>query len=440
MSPADLRKEGAAFDLGLAIGILAATEQIAAENLENYLFLGELSLDGKLRPVHGVLAIAAYLFRNAPQTTLVVPYENLEEAACIESLKVMAPKTLDECLNGLREPELAYCSYHESLPVSAVQYPDFSEVRGMSSVKRALEISAAGAHNFLLVGSPGSGKTLCARCLPGILPEMRKSESLESSIIHSCAGLFSYSGGLMKSRPFRAPHHTATVASLVGGMRLRPGEASLAHNGVLFLDELPEFQRAALESLRQPLEEGVVRLNRALGSIAFPANFVFGAAMNPCPCGYAMDKRRDCRCLPESIKRYRSRVSGPLLDRIDLQVPVPSVPIDVSRLGAAGESSEKIQKRVEAACKIQEQRFREQKKFRNGHLDGKALKEILLWDSDAENFAIKAAERWRMSHRGYDRMLKVARTIADLRQSERVERPDLAEAIQYRALEAAWTD
>jgi len=442
MSPADLRKEGAAFDLGLAIGMLAATEQIQVPFLENYLFLGELSLDGRLRPVHGVLAIAAHFFRHAPQTILVVPYENLEEAACIETLKVMAPKTLEECLNGLQEPEQVYCSYSECRSVSAAQnkIPDFSQVYGMSSVKRALEISAAGAHNFLLVGSPGSGKTLCARCLPGILPAMRKSESLESSIVHSCAGLFNYCGGLMKSRPFRAPHHTATVASLVGGMKLRPGEASLAHNGVLFLDELPEFQRAALESLRQPLEEGVVRLNRALGCITFPANFVFGAAMNPCPCGYAMDSRRDCRCLQEAVKRYRSRVSGPLLDRIDLQVSVPSVPIDVSRLGATGETSEKIQKRVEAACEIQEQRLKDEKNFRNGHLDGKTLKEILFWDSDAENFAIKAAERWRMSHRGYDRMLKVARTIADLRQSERVERPDLAEAIQYRALEATWTD
>ena len=436
MSPADLRKEGAAFDLGLAVGMLTATEQIDIPGIENFLFLGELSLDGRLRPVHGVLAVAANLARHAPQTTLVVPYENMKEAACVETLKVIAPKTLDECLNGLQKPERVYCSYLECPPVSATQnkIPDFSQVYGMASVKRALEISAAGAHNFLLVGSPGSGKTLCARCLPGILPTMRKEESLESTIIHSCAGMFGSCGGLMKSRPFRSPHHTATVASLVGGMRLRPGEASLAHNGVLFLDELPEFQRVALESLRQPLEEGVIHLNRALGSVCFPASFVLGAAMNPCPCGYAMDKRRDCRCLPESIKRYRSRVSGPLLDRIDLQVSVPSVPIDESRLGMAGESSKEIQKRVEAACKVQEKR----QVFRNGHLDGKTLKEILSWDSEAESFALKAAEKWRMSHRGYDRMLKVARTIADLRQGSRVERSDLAEAIQYRALEAAW--
>jgi magnesium chelatase family protein len=442
MSPADLRKEGAAFDLGLAIGMLAATEQISVDKLEDFLFLGELSLDGRLRPVHGVLAVAANLARYSPQTILVVPYENLEEAACVEVLKVMAPKTLNECINGLQRPESAYCSYQECLSVSATQNKDldFSQVYGMATVKRALEISAAGAHNFLLVGSPGSGKTLCARCLPGILPAMRRHESLESTIIHSCAGMFDSCVGLMKSRPFRSPHHTATVASLVGGMKLRPGEASLAHNGVLFLDELPEFQRASLESLRQPLEEGIVRLNRALGSISFPANFVFGAAMNPCPCGYAMDNRRDCRCPPESIKRYRTRVSGPLLDRIDLQVSVPSVPLDASRLSEIGESSEKIQKRVEAACEIQENRLKDRRIFRNGHLDGKTLKDILLWDSDAENFALKAAEKWRMSHRGYDRMLKVSRTIADLRASSRVERPDLAEAIQYRALEATWMD
>ena len=441
MSPADLRKEGAAFDLGLAIGILTATEQIKVAGLENFLFLGELSLDGRLRPVRGVLAIAAELARSAPKTILVVPYENMEEAACVEVLKVIASKTLEECLNGLQKPELVYCSYLECSSISATQnkIPDFSQVHGMANVKRALEISAAGAHNFLLVGSPGSGKTLCARCLPGILPAMRKNESLESTIIHSCAGTFNFSEGLMKNRPFRSPHHTATVASLVGGMRLRPGEASLAHNGVLFLDELPEFQRAALESLRQPLEEGVIHLNRALGSISFPANFVLGAAMNPCPCGYAMDKRRDCRCVPESIRRYRSKVSGPLLDRIDLQVAVPSVPIDENRLGVS-EDSKDIQKRVEAACEIQEKRLKEMKNFRNGYLDGKILKDILFWDAETENFALKAAEKWRMSHRGYDRMLKVSRTIADLRQSSKVERADLAEAIQYRALETAWID
>lgn len=442
MSPADLRKEGAAFDLGLAIGMLTATEQIEIENLQNFLFLGELSLDGRLRPVRGVLAVAAYLVRNELQSTLVVPLENKEEAMCAENLRVIAASTLEECLKGLQKPELAYCSYCECPPVSATECkpPDFSQVYGMASVKRALEISAAGAHNFLLVGSPGSGKTLCARCLPGILPEMRKNESLESTIIHSCAGMFDNCNGLMKNRPFRAPHHTATMASLVGGMRLRPGEASLAHNGVLFLDELPEFQRAALESLRQPLEEGIVRLNRAMGSVKFPANFVLGAAMNPCPCGYAMDKRRDCRCPPEAIKRYRSKVSGPLLDRIDLQLPVPSVPLNESRHSGNGESSKEIQKRVELACEVQEKRLPEKKVFRNGHLDGKTLKDILLWSSEAEDFALKAAEKWRMSHRGYDRMLKVARTIADLRNGIRVERPDLAEAIQYRALESAWID
>jgi len=440
MSPADLRKEGAAFDLGLAVGILSATEQIQFENPETFLFLGELSLDGRLRPVRGVLAVAAYLALYAPQTILVVPFENMEEAVCVENLRVIAPKTLEECLEGLREPERAYSSYRECSPVLVTQNkpPDFSQVYGMSSVKRALEISAAGAHNFLLVGSPGSGKTLCARCLPGILPEMRKNESLESTIIHSCAGMFDSCTGLMKSRPFRAPHHTATTAALIGGMKLRPGEASLAHNGVLFLDELPEFQRMALECLRQPLEEGIVRLNRAMGSIKFPANFVLGAAMNPCPCGYAMDKRRDCRCLPEAIKRYRSKVSGPLLDRIDLQLAVPSVPLEESRIAGIGESSKEIQKRVETACEIQERRFPKGSSFRNGHLDGRTIKEILFWDSQSENFALKAAEKWRMSHRGYDRMLKVARTIADLRHSSNVERSDLAEAIQYRALESEW--
>ncbi|GHV11749.1 ATP-dependent protease [Fibrobacterales bacterium] len=448
MSPADLRKEGTAFDLGLAVGMLAATTQIADCKLEDFVFLGELSLDGRLRSVRGVLAAAAFLKLHFHSSILVVPNENRAEATAVKGLRVLAPKTLKECLNQLQEPKPAFLSCAEKSSALAVtsEIPDFSQVYGMSGVKRALEISAAGAHNFLLVGSPGSGKTLCARCLPGILPAMRRSEALETTIIHSCAGTLAENCGLMENRPFRAPHHTATMAALIGGMKLRPGEASLAHNGVLFLDELPEFQRAALESLRQPLEEGVVRLTRAVGNIELPASFVLGAAMNPCPCGYAMDTRRDCRCLPDMVKRYRSRVSGPLLDRIDLQVSVPSVPLDESRSKGAGECSAEIQKRVESACEIQETRFRFQiaknndayPTKRNGLLSGKQIKEILFWTEETEGFSIKAAEKWQMSHRAYDRMLKVARTIADLRGEKKVERVDLAEAIQYRALENVW--
>jgi len=438
LSPADLRKEGAAFDLGLAIGILLATEQLQLPDPERFLFLGELSLDGWLRPVRGALPVAADLMREGG--ILVVPPANRTEVLCVEGVQVLAPRTLDECVQWLQKPE-THIQYSSGVPDSGktlMEYPDFKDVVGLEGVKRALEICAAGGHNFLLVGSPGSGKTLCARCLPGILPPLEMEEALETTRIHSCAGLLVPGDGLISCRPFRSPHHSATSAALVGGGRLRPGEASLAHNGVLFLDELPEFHRNALESLRQPVEEGVVRVERALGVQEWPSRFLLGAAMNPCPCGYSMDSRKSCRCLPDAVTRYRQRISGPLLDRIDVQVAVPSLRLASSVTKDSVESSADIRFRVLRARERQRNRKTRVGALANSAVPGEKVPELLAWRSETEEFATGAADRLGMSRRGFHRMLKVARTIADLRDAGSVEVGDVAEAMQYRGLEAMW--
>lgn len=438
LSPADLRKEGASLDLPLAIGLLMASGEISVQEPSRYVFLGELSLDGLLKPVYGVLSVAMSL-KNERECVLVVPKENLKEASLVEGLQVLGASSLAECIDFLQEGGISRSAisapglHGHSLDLKN-ECPDFADVVGMEGVKRALEIAAAGGHNFLLVGSPGAGKTLCARCLPGILPEMSDDEILESTRIHSCARFmkaeeFRY----IATRPFRSPHHSASMVALIGGgSRLLPGEASLAHNGVLFLDELPEFNRMALESLREPMEEGIITISRASGRVEWPARFMMGAAMNPCPCGYAMDPKKGCRCLPEVKKRYRERVSGPLLDRIDLQVSVPPVdPENFLKKGTAEPSSE-IRKRVVQARKIQQNRS---KTIRcNAYLSSKAVVEVASMNEYAERFAVNAAERMGLSARGYYRLLKVARTIADLRGSLAVEVGDLAEALQYRTL------
>lgn len=438
LSPADLRKEGASLDLPLAIGLLMASGEISVQEPSRYVFLGELSLDGLLKPVHGVLSVAMSL-KNERECVLVVPKENLKEASLVEGLQVLGASSLAECIDFLQEggtsrSAISAPGLHGHSLDFKNECPDFADVVGMEGVKRALEIAAAGGHNFLLVGSPGAGKTLCARCLPGILPEMSDDEILESTRIHSCARFmkaeeFRY----IATRPFRSPHHSASMVALIGGgSRLLPGEASLAHNGVLFLDELPEFNRMALESLREPMEEGIITISRASGRVEWPARFMMGAAMNPCPCGYAMDPKKGCRCLPEVKKRYRERVSGPLLDRIDLQVSVPPVdPENFLKKGAAEPSSE-IRKRVVQARKIQQNRS---KTIRcNAYLSSKAVVEVASMNEYAERFAVNAAERMGLSARGYYRLLKVARTIADLRGALAVEVGDLAEALQYRTL------
>ena len=437
LSPADLKKEGALLDLSLAIGLLIASGEIAVKDPERFVFLGELSLDGLLKPVRGVLSVAMSL-KSEMDLILIVPKENLPEASLVEGLSVFGAESLAECVDFLVNPTSR--NYLRAKGLKAIskntfaEVPDFSDIVGLETVKRALEIAAAGGHNFLLIGSPGTGKTLSARCLPGILPDMTDEEILESTTIHSCANArLSADFQYISVRPFRAPHHSASMVSLVGGgARLLPGEASLAHNGVLFLDELPEFNRMALEALREPMESGKIVITRASGSSEWPANFMLGAAMNPCPCGYAMDSRRGCTCLPEAKKRYREKVSGPLLDRIDLQIAVPSVDATSFAEHKKGESSKEIRERVMAAREIQKNRNSFFKP--NAALSSKEAVLYAKMNKATERFAVESAEKLMLSARGYYRLLKVARTIADLHHAECVEIVDLLEALQYRRL------
>ena len=439
LSPADLRKEGSALDLPLAIGLLTATEEISVPRLEDCVFVGELSLDGLLKGVRGVLSIAMDLVRGE-NSILVIPRENEQEASLVEGLRYICADSLKECIEILEQggEELVRCArgLERQKFTMGQDVPDFKDVVGMEGVKRALEVAAAGGHNFLLVGSPGAGKTLCARCLPGILPEMCDEEVLETTRIHSCARSPG-NAGLFRPvlvRPFRTPHHSASMVALVGGgARLLPGEASLAHNGVLFLDELPEFNRCVLEALREPMEEGEISVSRASGTVVWPARFMMGAAMNPCPCGYSMDPKRVCTCLPDARKRYQEKVSGPLLDRIDIQVCVPPVePSQFARKSTA-EPSAAIRSRVCAARKVQRERFGDLPFRCNADMNSEAARRFSNMDGATERFAVASAEKMNLSARGYYRLLKVSRTIADLRHSESVEIPDLAEALRYRA-------
>lgn len=438
LSPADLRKEGSALDLPLAIGLLVSADEISVNRLERYVFVGELSLDGLLKPVRGILSIAMSLAKDG--TVLVIPRGNAREASLVEGLRYVCADSLGECVGYLESDDDSCIQTAEGLKTNyrleCEDVPDFENVVGMESVKRALEVAAAGAHNFLLVGSPGAGKTLCARCLPGILPEMTEQEILETTRIHSCARRAGDSGEFKPviSRPFRTPHHSASMVSLVGGgSRLAPGEASLAHNGVLFLDELPEFNRTVLEALREPMEEGAISVSRASGTVVWPARFMMGAAMNPCPCGFAMDPKRECTCLPEARKRYRDKISGPLLDRIDIQVSVPPIETKSFEGNPKGESSASIRSRVCKARDIQRDRFVGTTYRSNAEMSSDSAHRFAAMSKGTEKFAITAADRMGLSARGYYRLLKVARTIADLRGSGNVDVEDLSEALRYRA-------
>lgn len=441
LSPADLRKEGSALDLPLAIGLLTATGEIEVPDLEHLIFVGELSLDGLLKPIRGVLSFAMSLSEKS-KDILVIPRANEQEASLVEGIRYVCADTLKECVEKLEAGAVNAAKWAKGFKDQNKHFdapkdiPDFKNVIGMEGVKRALEVAAAGAHNFLMVGSPGAGKTLCAKCLPGILPEMTELEILETSRIHSCA----HSAGDSEDfkpvmvRPFRTPHHSASMVSLVGGgTRLKPGEASLAHNGVLFLDELPEFNRSVLEALREPMEEGKISISRASGTITWPARFMMGSAMNPCPCGYAMDPKRTCTCLPEARKRYQEKISGPLLDRIDIQVSVP--PVEASQFGRKthAESSAEIRKRVCAARDIQRKRFANTAIKTNAEMSSEFAQSCCKLSRETEKFAINAADKMGLSARGYYRLLKVGRTIADLRNSDSVEIIDLSEALRYRA-------
>lgn len=440
LAPADLRKEGSGFDLPIAVGILAAMERFDAAELDGTMIYGELSLDGSLRPVRGVLPFAMQA-RAEGMRRLIVPAENAAEAAVVEGIEVLGAASLKEVtalLLGETSIEPARPDTAESSAESAGRYDeDFADVKGQMQAKRALEIAAAGGHNVIMVGAPGSGKTMLARRMPTILPPLTRDEALETTKIYSVAGKTDFKGGLLTRRPFRAPHHTASqVAVIGGGQSPRPGEVSLAHNGVLFLDELPEFGRSVLEVLRQPLEEKRITVSRARYSVEYPANFTLVAAMNPCPCGYYNHPTRECSCSPGSVHRYMGRISGPLMDRIDLHVEI--TPVTPSELTAAqpGEPSAAIRERVVRAREIQARRFAGVAGVHtNAMMNSAMLRDYARPDPAGALLLERAMERLALSARAYDRILKVARTIADLEGRDRIAAQDIAEAIGYRSLD-----
>ncbi|MDR0405590.1 MAG: YifB family Mg chelatase-like AAA ATPase [Clostridiales bacterium] len=438
LAPADKKKEGPAYDLPMTVGILRATEQLKAEDFDEYMFFGELSLDGTLRPVAGALPMVVCAKRSGIQK-VILPKDNADEAAVVSGVEVYAAEHLYDIVRHLRgdarmSPRVVDV---DALFDTGGSYPiDFSDVRGQRNVKRAMEVAVAGGHNIIMIGAPGSGKSMLARRLPTILPDLTFDEALEITTIHSVAGTLPRGASLLTARPFRSPHHSVSAAGLAGGGVIpRPGELSLAHNGVLFLDELPEFRRDALEVMRQPLEDGVVTISRVSGTLTYPSRTMFAASMNPCKCGYYGDAARECVCTPPQISKYVGKISGPLLDRIDIHVEVASVNYADLDGAAPAEGSADIRARVNKARKVQLARYAEAGIFSNSQLASADLRRYCVLGTEERALLKAAFHNLGLSARAHDRILKVARTIADLDGSERITTNHIAEAIQYRSLD-----
>ncbi len=437
LAPADIKKEGTHFDLPIAIGILTASQQLKQPD-QDAVFMGELSLNGDLRRINGVLPMVISAYQRGIKS-IYLPEENAREAAVIEGLKVYGAKSLGELVMHFTG-EKKLLAYRKDVSFSKLEDDehkyDFQDVKGQTFVKRALEIAAAGGHNVLMIGPPGSGKTMIAQRIPGILPDMSFDEALEVTKVHSIAGLVSKNQPLVKTRPFRHPHHTISSVGLSGGgTNPRPGEISLSHNGVLFLDELPEFRRDALEAMRQPLEDGEVTITRASGTVTYPCSVMLVASMNPCPCGYYGDSTRECTCTQTQIMKYMSKISGPLLDRIDLHIEVPAVKYEELEKKQQGEASKDIKLRVDKAREIQLLRYKSQRVYSNSQLTPELMKQYCELDKETNELLREAYNTLGLSARAHNRILKVARTIADLAGEEKIKMEHIAEAIQYRALD-----